>query len=258
MQVVHHHTSSTCIEFTDVSFSYGGAEPALERVSFTVESGAYVGLIGPNGGGKTTALKLLLGLLKPTSGSVKIYGQEVSVARQERAHVGYVPQRAAQSDTEFPITVEEAVRTGRTARLGVGREFGAVDAEAVERALSLASLGELRNRRLGQLSGGQRQRVYIARALAGEPNVLVLDEPTVGVDQNSQEQFYSFLRKLHNEMGLTIILVSHDIDVVSKEVSSVVCINKRLVCEGPAHDVLAGKHMEDLYGSAVKRAYHGH
>lgn len=253
----HNHISKTCIEFQGVSYSYG-KDLVLEDITFAIEVGDYVGLLGPNGGGKTTALKLMLGLLKPTQGAVKVFGLDISEARQERAHIGYVPQRVSQAEANFPLTVYEAVSSGRTALLGMFKSLGAEDKRIIDEAIQVSGLEGLTSRRLSELSGGQRQRVYIARALAGKPQVLVLDEPTVGVDAGSQDQFYQFLKKLHDNMHLTVVLVSHDIDVVTREVHTIICVNRKLVCAGPVHNVLEGKHLSDLYGEGKVAAYHGH
>ncbi|TNF54550.1 ATP-binding cassette domain-containing protein, partial [bacterium] len=154
-----------CIELKDINFHFN-EHPILEHVSFSVDIGEYVGIIGPNGGGKTTLLKIILGLLKPVSGEVEIFGQKVETF-QKRYQLGYVPQRATHAESFFPATVEEVVRSGRTARIGLFRRYGDKDLEAVERAMEIADVAQYRNRLIGSLSGGERQRVLIARALSG-------------------------------------------------------------------------------------------
>ncbi len=246
-----------CINVEHVSFWYG-QESALDDVTFGVSRGDYLGIIGPNGGGKTTLLKIMLGLLKPASGSVKVFGQDIHRLKGERAHIGYVPQRASQVDVNFPATVEEIVSSGRTARVGLFHRLGAADHAAVDRAISIAGMERYRHTLINELSGGERQRAFIARALAGEPQVIILDEPSVGVDVSAQEQFFGFLATLNHEHGLTIVLVSHDIDVVTNEVHSLLALNRRVICHGPAKDLLKENYLKELYGGKVNFAFHGH
>lgn len=233
----------------NVSFRYG-ANPILEHISFTVEVGDYLGIIGPNGGGKTTLLRLILGLIKPDTGEIELLGDAVS--RSENRHrIGYVPQRAASDDRLFPATVEEVVLSGRTASRGILSLRSKADKSAVKRAMKTADVAHLARRRVGTLSGGERQRVMIARALAGDPALLVLDEPTSAVDAPSQETFYAFLHKLHDQ-GLTIIIVSHDVDIVTHEVDTVLCLNRHLICHGPAEEVMEKSALDKAYGKKAK------
>lgn len=251
-----HHTGNAAIELKDVSFKYGNSS-VLENITASVHEGEYLGIIGPNGGGKTTLLKLILGLLKPTSGSIEIYGQPVS-SYAGKAKIGYVPQRAATSDYQFPATVEEIVLSGRTAKAGLLKRFSAEDRKQVKKALEIAGISNLGDRLLSNLSGGERQRVYIARALACEPKILILDEPTVAIDIVSQEKFYNFLDDLHEKLGLTILFVSHDIDVVAQQVETVLCLNRGLVCHGTPAQFIKDEYLEKLYGKKVKFILHGH
>lgn len=245
----------TCIDVRDVSLSYN-ANPVLEAVSFTVEEGEYLGIIGPNGGGKTTLFKVILGLIRPHSGEVRIYGEPLAAFRK-RHLIGYVPQRSI-SDYYFPATVEEIVRSGRTARLGLLKRPSADDHRAVERVMETTGVAGIRGRLIGQVSGGERQRVFIARALASEPRILILDEPDVGVDVTAQEKFYSFLEDLNANMGITILLISHDIDVVAHQAKTILCLNRRLVCHGPPRDFITEDYMQKLYGKKVRFILHGH
>ncbi len=244
------------IEVENVNFRYN-RHLVLENINFHVKMGEYLGIIGPNGGGKTTLIKILLGLLKPDSGTVKIFGQDVREFKQ-RALVGYVPQRILQDISSFPATVEEIVESGRTARIGLLRWFGRKDKVAVEKAMETADISKFRSHLIGELSGGERQRVFIARALAGEPKVLILDEPSVGVDIAAQEQFYMFIEKLRKNHGLTIIFVSHDIDVIAHEVKCLLCLNKYLVYHGSPKKFIKEEYLEQLYGKKVKFILHGH
>ena len=245
----------TCIEVKEVSFSYNG-NPILQDISFVVQEGEYLGIIGPNGGGKTTLFKVILGLLKPQTGEVRIFGEPLESFKR-RHLIGYVPQRSL-SDYYFPATVEEVVRSGRTARLGLFKRVSKEDAKAIERVMEVTDVGRLRDRLIGQLSEGERQRVFIARALASEPKILILDEPDVGVDINAQEKFYSFLEDLNSNTGITILLISHDIDVVAHQAKTILCLNRRLVCHGSPRDFITEDYMQKLYGKKVRFILHGH
>jgi len=245
-----------CIEVENVSFSYNGYS-VLENISFAVKNGEYLGIIGPNGGGKTTLIKIILGLLKPDKGSVKIFGVD-SQSFKEKALIGYVPQRVSQEVSQFPATVEEIVKSGRTARVGILKRFSQSDIAAVEKAMEVADITKHKIKLLSDLSGGECQRVFIARALAGDPKILILDEPSIGVDLASQEKFYAFVEKLNQNYGLTIIFISHDIAVVSQEVKRLLCLNKNLVCHGLPREFINEEFLEKLYGKKVKFIVHGH
>jgi zinc transport system ATP-binding protein len=227
----------------------------LENINFSVKHGEYLGVIGPNGGGKTTLIKIILGLLEQTEGSVKIFGVENKSFR-ERFLIGYVPQRVSLEITQFPATVEEIVKSGRTAKVGILKRFGPDDLSAIDRAMEAADIAKHKNRLLSDLSGGERQRVFIARALAGEPKILILDEPSVGVDLPTHEKFYTLIEKLNHELGITIIFVSHDIDVVAHEVKCLLCLNKNLVCHGVPREFIKEEFLEKLYGKKVNFEFH--
>ncbi|MBI4359624.1 MAG: metal ABC transporter ATP-binding protein [Candidatus Jacksonbacteria bacterium] len=247
---------TNCIEVENVSFSYTD-HTVLQNISFTVKSGEYLGIIGPNGGGKTTLVKLLLGLLKPDTGTIKLFGHDIAQFK-EKALIGYVPQRSSQTISSFPATVFEVVKSGRTARIGVLKRFGKDDLAAVQKAISTADIAKYKTNLIGELSGGELQRVFIARSLAGEPKILILDEPSAGIDIAAQEKFYTFIENLNKDLGITIIFISHDIDVVAHEVKCLLCLNKNLVCHGAPREFLKDEYLEKLYGSKVKFILHGH
>jgi zinc transport system ATP-binding protein len=243
------------IELEDVSFGYG-PEAALQDITLTIDKGNYDGIIGPNGGGKTTLLKVILGLLKPTSGTVKLFGQNVEEFH-EGPKIGYLPQNMMQHGIRFPITVQEVVTQGRIGRAGLFKRFSAVDLAAVDRALEVSDVKHLRNRLISDLSGGERQRVFIARALAGEPEVLILDEPATGIDVGQQSQFYRFLKDLNAKHGMTILFASHDIDIMAHETTRLICINRRLVCDGAAGLIFKEnkKLLQELYGDKIRNMF---
>lgn len=242
------------IELNNISFKYDETL-ILEKLSFTVREGEYLGIIGPNGGGKTTLLKIILGLLEPTEGTVRIFGKDPYLLK-EKYRIGYVPQKVVQDDKDFPATVFEVVRSGRVPRLGFFSGFTKKDIDAVEWAMEVSGVEKYRNTLIGKLSGGERQRVFIARALASDPDILVLDEPTVGVDIGAQKKFYEFLAKLNTEHLLTIIFVSHDVDMVSKEIKTVLCLNHNLVCYGKPEDLLGENIIQQLYGEGIVKIEH--
>jgi zinc transport system ATP-binding protein len=228
------------LELEGVSFSYG-TQPTVKNATFSLEKGDFLGIIGPNGAGKTTLVKMVLGLLRPDSGSIKLFGEDIS-----RFHswprIGYVPQKATNFDQNFPATVFEVASMGRFQRAGMMRRLSARDYKAIENALDVVGMLGLRDKRIGELSGGQQQRVFIARALAGEPELLLLDEPTVGVDAEAQHNFYALLRKLRKEYGIAIVLVSHDVGMVTRHVNKLACVNITV----DFHDVSKGIKKSDL------------
>ncbi len=205
------------VEVRDLTFSYNG-KPVLDRVSFQVPHGEFLALLGPNGGGKTTLVKLLLGLLSPQQGEIRVLGEIPSKAV---ARVGYVAQDS-NFNHEFPISVKDVVLMGR---FGI-RSGASEDGEAVERALEQVGLSAFRDVRIGEISQGQRQRVLVARALVTEPEMLVLDEPMASIDQGAQARLYEVLKKLNEKV--TILMVSHDLTSVSTYATAVACVNRNV------------------------------
>lgn len=227
--------------------------PILSNISFEISCGDYVGIIGPNGGGKTTLLRLILGLEQPTAGTISIHGLSTGLSHQ-RAKIGYVPQRISSGTARFPASVREVVSTGCTQRAEYLTNQGRK--AIVDASLSRLSIGHLANRIISDLSGGERQKVYIARALCAGATALILDEPTVGIDAPATEGFYALLAELNGKEGMTIILVSHDIDVVAREARSVLCVNGQLICHGRPKDALTEEYMRLLYGREMRFVYH--
>jgi zinc transport system ATP-binding protein len=214
------------IQLEDVGVQYPNGVQALSHISLEISKNDFVGMIGPNGAGKSTLIGVTIGLIKPTSGVAKLFGEPVSTGNLRR--VSYVPQMLQSTAIGFPGTVFETVLFGRVARTGLFHRLNKVDRTKAEQALEHVEISDLRNRQLSQLSGGQLQRVLVAKALAAESEILILDEPTSGADIHSKTEFYTFLGHLNEAHGITIILSSHDIGVVTKLARTVVCINRTL------------------------------
>ena len=235
------------IEVKQVSFAYGDV-PVLEKVDLEVPEGEFLGIVGPNAGGKSTLLKLLLGLLQPQQGEIRIFGQPPVKAR---SFMGYVPQYPAFA-RDFPVTVEQVVLMGR---LGTGRLVGGYsrrDHRIAARVMAEAEIADLARRRIDQLSGGQLQRVLVARALACEPRILLLDEPTANIDMRVENELFDLLRQLNERM--TILVVSHDIAFISGYVHRVACLNRTLVCHRT--EEIDAQAIKELYGGEVRMVHH--
>ncbi len=248
MQNVDH--SKNVVEVKNVSFSYG-PEPVLENISFNVHEGDYLGIVGPNGAGKTTLLKIMLGLLKPESGSIRLFGTQLSDFRDWRK-IGYVPQKATNFDSGFPVSVYDVALMGRYGGRGLWSRINARDRATVERVLKQVGMWEYKDRLIGDLSGGQQQRVFIARALAAEPKIIFLDEPTTGIDQKMHDEFYDLLRALNRDAGLTLVLISHDIEKITEEAMHIACIDRTLVCHTSPEEFLKESESKNMWGEKVK------
>lgn len=237
------------IELADVSFSHDGT-PVLEKANLSVLRRDFVSIVGPNGGGKTTLLKLLLGLLRPSEGSIRVLGESPAQARHR---VGYMPQYA-HVDPQFPVNVMDVVLMGRLGHTGAFGPYRGVDREAALGALEEMKISQLGRRAFSALSGGQRQRVLIARALACEPELLLLDEPTASLDQAIESELYELLYRLAER--LTVLVVSHDLGFVSQFVNRVVCVKRNVVVH-PTSEV-TGEVISEVYGSPMKIVRHDH
>ena len=231
------------VKIRDLNFAYNG-EVVLQDVSFDIRQGDFIAMIGPNGGGKTTLLRLILGLLVPNSGTVRVNGES---ARKASSCIGYVPQDV-HINRRFPITAMDVVLMGK---LDPKKRW--VNKSAANRRDALAALERLEmsahaEKRIGALSGGQRQRVFIARALVTRPQLLLLDEPTASIDTKGQAEFFRLLKELNQEV--TILVVSHDLLVISRYVKSVACVNKRLHYHDQAE--ITGDMLETMYPCTVE------
>lgn len=237
------------VEFDNVTFGYGQS-PVLDAVSFDIEREEFFGLIGPNAAGKSTLLKVMLGLLEPRHGTVRLFGAAPAATRHR---VGYVPQHPT-FPRDIPLSVQEAVLTGR---LGIGRAFGPFsgsDHRKAREVLGVLEIAELSTAPMNALSGGELQRVLIARALVCEPALLVLDEPTANVDLRAEEDIFALLRQYNAHM--TIILVSHDVAFISGYVHRVGCLNRTLACHRT--EEIGGRTISELYGAPVRAIDHAH
>ena len=221
--------------------------PVLEDISLSIAPSDYLAIIGPNGGGKTTLLKVILGLIEPDSGEAEVFGKRPVEGRKE---IGYLPQHTA-FDPNFPISVFDVVLMGRYRRV-FGR-YSARDRDAAAEALENAGMLRFKDRQIGQLSGGQRQRVFLARAMARQPKLLLLDEPTSNIDPETQQSFYDLLSRFRERIA--IVLVTHDVGVVSAYVENVACLNGSLFYHGAKEGSL--QKLEDVYKCPVEVVAHG-
>jgi zinc transport system ATP-binding protein len=249
MQTALDHNKNI-VEVKNISFSYG-KEEVLLNITFDVHQGDYLGLVGPNGAGKTTLLKIMLGLLTPAEGSVKLFGVDIKDFKDWHK-IGYVPQKATNFDSRFPVTVLDVATMGRYGNRLLFRRISANDRAMVKRALEQVGMWEYKDRLIGDLSGGQQQRVFIARALAAEPFVVFLDEPTTGIDQKAQNEFYELLKTLNQEHNLTLVLISHDIEKITEEAMHIACIDKTLVCHSTPQEFLTESRSKNIFGQNVK------
>ncbi|NLX13266.1 MAG: ABC transporter ATP-binding protein [Phycisphaerales bacterium] len=240
-------TAESVIRLNDVNFSYDGP-PVLEKVTLSIAERDLVCVIGPNGGGKSTLLKIMLGLIEPSSGTVEVCGQ---VPAKTRKQIGYMPQYA-HLDPRFPVTVFDVVLMGRLGRARSWGPYPWADKAAALDALEEVGLADMKSRPLSALSGGQRQRVLIARALACAPRILLLDEPMASLDPKVQDDLHHLLRKLNER--LTVVMVSHDLGFVSLFFRTVVCVNHK-VHTHPCQE-LTEKQVADMYGRAVRLLHH--
>jgi zinc transport system ATP-binding protein len=242
------------VELKDVSVKYPDGVVALDGINIDINPKDLIALIGPNGAGKSTLLKIILGLLKPTSGSVKLFGSPDLTKNLK--YVGYVPQSAQARDPNLPFSVYETVMLGRIPIAGLFHGIKENDKLKVNETLKMFGIYELKNRKIGQLSGGQSQRVFLAKAMVAEPKLLLLDEPTSGVDTTSKKEFYNILERLNKERGISVVLSSHDIGVITKVATRVLCINRSQFFCGENEDFKADIEIHKLYDHPVELMEH--
>ena len=241
------NSKAIAIHLKDISFSYNGA-PALDGITLDIYERDFIGLIGPNGGGKTTLLKIILGLLKPDKGVIEVFGKPPNLSKPL---IGYVPQHL-NFDLNFPANVLDVVLMGRLDKKSFFGSWRKDDRNEAMKALEDVAIPDLRNRMIGELSGGQRQRAFIARALCGSPGLLLLDEPTANVDSGVEQDIYELLKKINSTT--TIVLVTHDLGFISAYVNRIACINRQLSCHDTSE--ITGKVVDDVYKTHVEMIRH--
>ncbi|MBU1627890.1 ABC transporter ATP-binding protein [bacterium] len=239
--------SSNIVVFENVYFNFDDVV-VLENINIKIKERDFLGVVGPNGCGKTTFLKLIIGLLSPTSGKISVFNSTPNSARKS---IGYVSQHLV-ADLSFPLSVLDVVLMGRLGYPGFPGQYSKKDKELAISALEKVEMVDLKSRRFGNLSGGQRKRVLIARALASDPKLIIMDEPTESVDLKIRQEFYELLRKLNEK--ITIVISSHDLAFVSSYVNHVACLNRTLICH-PTKE-LTGKMIEELYGGSIRMVEH--
>jgi len=243
--VAHH--SHPIIHFDHATFGFPGVI-ALDDISLEIHSGEFVGVIGPNGSGKTTLCRAVLGLMAPLKGHLRIFDCACEELRcHHKAKIGYLPQKGV-VDRNFPVTVLETVTMGRYGALGLFTRPGRKDREIAMESLAHVAMDMHKDTALGHLSGGQQQRVFIARALAQQPEVLLLDEPTTGLDITTQHNVVELVQHLHEELGLTVLLITHDINMIRSRVDRLVLLKPRLYAAGPPAEVLKPDILSQVYG----------
>lgn len=243
MQNVDH--AHNIIEVNNITFAYNGEE-VLKNIDLQIHKGDYLAIVGPNGGGKTTLLKCILRLLKSKSGNIKLFSQDLSTFK-DWFRIGYVPQRV-NFDPSFPSTAREVVAMGIYGKKGLFKQLSREDWEAVDKVLEQVNMQRFRDRRIGDLSGGQQQRVFIARALVSQPEVIFLDEPTVGVDMETRNQFFELLESLNDKLELTLVLITHDMDIILHHgASEVAFINQKLSFYGTPRELLKTRYIDEHF-----------
>ncbi|MFC4023751.1 metal ABC transporter ATP-binding protein [Oceanobacillus longus] len=246
------------VSMKKISYSYENKK-VLDNINFEVPQGSFMGLVGPNGGGKTTLIKLILGLMKPHEGSVYIFNDPKD-HRKDKNKIGFVSQKANTFNKGFPATVFEVVSSGLTAKIGYFKFLNKTHKAKILEAIDQVGMLEYAYENIGNLSGGQQQRIFIARALVNDPELIILDEPTVGVDYENVKRFYELLHQLHKEQNKTLLLVTHDTGTMTEYATDIVCLNKTLHFHGKPEEYtsLTEKDLSQFYGHPVNIVSHNH
>ncbi|MCK4547211.1 MAG: metal ABC transporter ATP-binding protein [Candidatus Eisenbacteria sp.] len=242
------------VELRGIWSRYDG-DWVLRNVSLTCPMGSIFGIVGPNGGGKTTLLRIILGLMSPDRGEVRVLGKVPRAPDRNHSDVGYLPQLSL-AHRDFPVSALDVVLMGRYARLGILRRPGAGDRARALETLGLVGMADRAERPFGSLSGGEQQRVSIARALAGDPRLLLLDEPSTGIDAVGQESFYRLLADLRDRTGLAVVMVSHDIGVITAHTDRIACLNRTIHYHGAPDGCLNREILERTYGAGLQVVVH--
>jgi zinc transport system ATP-binding protein len=236
----------------DVSYSYNNHPSSfvLDNISFTVTEGDLLGIIGPNGAGKSTLFKCMLGLIEDYRGQITIFGNNIRKNKKVLQRVGYIPQIRS-IEQNFPATVQEIVSLGITGKKTSSKR----NKDKITSALEIVGLSEHKNKRIGELSGGQQQRILIAKSLVNDPKLLILDEPTTSIDKDTQDKFYSLIKKINLEKKISIIWASHDLDAVHKLAKKVACINSKMFFHGDTPEFFENKELLKLYSESAMQAH---
>ncbi|MDH5511181.1 MAG: metal ABC transporter ATP-binding protein [Nitrospinota bacterium] len=232
-----------------------GGRVALDDITLNIRAGSFTGILGPNGAGKSTLLKVLLGLIHPQRGSVLVFGHKPG---DSHGLIGYVPQSISGLVGDFPVSALDVVMMGRLGPDKIGRRYGNADRAASMEAMEAVGIEGKAQNRFGSLSGGERQKALIARALCAGPKLLLLDEPTTGVDPVAQDDFYAMLTRLKDANKITIALVSHDVGVITSMVDDLICLNQKVFLHGPPEEALKDGMIGKTYGSRTEIVMHGH
>lgn len=244
------------VKLDNVSFQYDRI-PLLRGVNLTIQQGDFWGIVGPNGSAKSTLLKLMLGLLKPQRGKVFLLDQEVAQFNHW-SRIGYIPQNVREFNMGFPATVHEMVSANLVSQMGFIKTMTPALNQKVMEALEVVGLKDQAQKRIGHLSGGQQQRVFIARTLVSSPTIIFMDEPLVGVDVDSQEKFFQLMETLNRDMGITLVMVSHDIGVVSERTNRIACMGRYQVLVHETATFKPEDYLERMYGEKHKIMHHHH
>ncbi|AXI09890.1 ATP-binding cassette domain-containing protein [Oceanobacillus sp. 143] len=246
------------ISMENISYAYD-SKTVLDQINLEIPQGSFMGLIGPNGGGKTTLIKLILGLLKPDEGSIKLFGEQMDKFK-DRNKIGFVSQKANAFNRGFPATVFEVVSTGLTAKVGYFKFFNQKHKAKILQAIEQVDMLDYAYRNIGDLSGGQQQRIFIARSLVNDPELLILDEPTVGIDSENVKRFYDLLHQLHDKRNISLLLVTHDTGTMTEHATDIVCLNKTLHFHGKSEEFtsLSEYDLSNIYGHALNIVTHNH
>jgi ABC-type Mn/Zn transport systems, ATPase component len=244
------------VSVKNISFSFGSTK-VLDDISLAVTTGDFLAIIGPNGSGKSTLVKIILGIYAVAAGSVELLEEDIRSFRQWDK-IGYVPQKSTNIDPFFPVSVREVVGMGLLSKKSFPRFLRRKDESLINQALEQVDLKDVKTRRIGELSGGQQQRVFIARAIVNQPSLLFLDEPTTGVDAETQERFYSMLGTLNRANKITIVLITHDLGIINKRVNKIACLNQRLVFHGTHEDFCNSEVVQELLRGEHHLVCHRH
>lgn len=244
------------VDVNNVTFSYGD-NLVLNSINLFIKEGDFVGIIGANGSAKSTLLKLMVGLLKPDKGNIKLFGKNIEKFKDYKK-IGYISQDVREFNRNFPATVEEIVGANLYSSLGFFKKLNKMGKEKINKALSIVGMEDYRNKLIGNLSGGQKQRVFIARALVNDPQIIFMDEPLVGVDFKSQRSFYTLMENLNKNHNITLVMVSHDIGIISKKVNRIFCLGKGKVYTHNVDKEFNIKDLKNVYGEDMNILFHEH